>query len=51
MSLFQGHVAWPEFYPKRAFFISYLPLLKNSQPVFPDNFMGPKNTYKLRFKT
>ena len=31
-----------EFYFKRAFFIPYLPLLKISQPVCPDDFMGPK---------
>ena len=31
-----------EFYLKRAFFIPYLPLLKNSQPVCPDDCMGPK---------
>ena len=31
-----------EFYRKTAFFIPYLPLLKNSQPVCPDDFMGPK---------
>ena len=31
-----------EFFLKRAFFIPYLLLLKNSQPVCPDDFVDPK---------
>ena len=37
-----GSCRLSEFYLKRAFFIPYLPLMKNSQPVCPDDFMGPK---------
>ena len=39
-----------EFYLKRAFFIPYLPLLKNSQPVCPDDFMGPQFLINCVFK-
>ena len=39
-----------EFYFKRAFFIPYLPLLKNSQPVCPDDFMDPKILINCVFK-
>ena len=39
-----------EFYLKRAFFIPYLPLLKNSQPVCPDDVMGPPILINCVFK-
>ena len=39
-----------EFYLKRAFFIPYLPLLKNGQPVCPDDSVGPKILIKCVFK-
>ena len=34
----------------RAFFIPYLPLLKNSQRVCPDDFMGPQILINCVFK-
>ena len=39
-----------EFYLKRALFIPYLPLLKTSQPVCHDDFMGPKILINCVFK-
>ena len=35
---------------KRAFFIAYWPSLKISQPVFPDNFIGPRILINCVFK-